>query len=157
MPLDYGSRNITAGGASPYIPMITNNPAFQVEIVPLDGRMEQKPNQKNDAAQQNAVQIGDTVRGEILSKGKVRGKNVIGKVLAIETDSGSFTGYKIIDQRGQEVVLDPTTVTKSNVHGEDPIPSAPQTKLESYTPKKGVMLYEEWRLARALQRTSTEL
>jgi len=156
MPLDYTSRNITSGGASPYIPLITNNPAFQVEIVPLDGRMEQKPNQKSDAAQQNAVQVGDTVRGEILSKGAVRGKNVMGKVLAVETDGGSITGYKIIDQRGREVVLDPTTVTKSNVHGEDPIPSAPQTQLEHYAPKNSVMIYEEWQLAQALQRTSTD-
>ena len=155
MPLDYGSRNIVAGGSSPYIPLITNNPAFQVKIVPLDGRMEQKPNQKGDADQQKAVQVGDTVRGEELSKGRIRGKNVIGRVIAIETDAGSITGYKIIDQRGHDVILDPTTTTKIDLNGEDPIPqTAPQTQLENYSPENSVMLYEEWRLSKVIQRTS---
>ena len=50
MPLNPNSRNITAGGSSPYIPLITNNPSFQVAIIPLNVSMEQKPIQNDDSA-----------------------------------------------------------------------------------------------------------
>jgi hypothetical protein len=148
MPINYTSRNIVAGGASPYIPLITNNPAFQVEIVPLDGRLEQKPGQKSDAAQQKAIKIGDTIRGEIVSHTKKSGDRVMGKVLAIEIDNGSITGYKVMTVRGKEVLVDPSTAVKIDLHGEDPVPtSAPQTQLESYQPIERVKMYEEWRFA----------
>ncbi len=147
MPIDYTNRNIIAGGASPYIPLITNNPAFQVEIVPLDGRLEQKPGQKSDTQQQKAIKIGDTVRGEIVSKTEKNSDRVMGKVLAIEVDNGSVTGYKVMTVRGKEVIMDPSTAVKINLHGEDPIQSAPQTQLEKYQPTERVKLYEEWRFA----------
>ena len=146
MPLDYSNRTISAGGASPYIPLITNNPAFQVKITPLDGRMEQKPNQKSDRAQQEAIKIGDTVRGEELSGTRKSGKRHIGRVIAIDTEDGAITSYKIINTKGDDIFLDPTTTVKMDVHGEDPLaPSAPQTQLENYSPENGVMLYEDWK------------
>jgi len=148
MPIDYTSRNIVAGGASPYIPLITNNPAFQIEIIPLDGRLEQKPGQKSGAAQQKAIKIGDTVRGEIVSQTRKSGDRVMGKVLAIEIDNGSVTAYKVMTVRGKEVLVDPSTAVKMDLHGEDPVPtSAPQTQLEAYQPTARVKLYEEWRFA----------
>ena len=150
MPLDYTSRNIVAGGASPYIPLITNNPAFQVKITPLDGRLEQKPNQAKDTAAENKIKIGDTVRGEEVSQTKKRGERAIGRVIAIEMEDGVITGYKVINQKGDDMMLDPTTTIKMDLHGEDPIPStAPQTQLESYLPGNSVMLYEEWKTAQS--------
>ena len=144
MPLDYTSRNIVAGGASPYIPLITNNPAFQVEIVPLDGRLEQKPNQTKDA-RLGKIAVGDSVRGEEISKNRKNGKQHIARVIGIEQNNGQITAYKAITQRGVEVLFDPTTVTKMDIHGEDPNPmTAPQTQLEAYTPANRVMLYEQW-------------
>jgi hypothetical protein len=149
MPLDYTSRTISAGGSSPYIPLITNNPAFQVKIVPLDGRMEQKPNQKDDGQQQKAIQVGDSIRGEELSREEKSGERVMGKVLAIEVENGAITSYKVITSRGKEVLVDPSTAVKIDLHGEDPEPtSAPQTQLEKYYPKESVKLYEEWRFDR---------
>lgn len=149
MPLDPGSRNIAAGGASPYIPLITNNPAFQVQIIPLDGGLEQKPNQKDDKQNQDAVKIGDVIRGEEVSRTKTRGKNTLGRVLQVELKGGEIVSYKIITQRGKEVLIDPTTATKIDLNGEDPSPvSAPQTQLEGYEPTAKVMLYEQWKYHR---------
>jgi hypothetical protein len=145
MPLDYTSRNISAGGASPYIPLITNNPAFQVKITPMDGRLEQKPNQKNAAQDATNIGVGDTVRGEEVTQSRKDGERVMGRVVAVLTDNGSITGYKILSGKGKEVIIDPTTAVKVELNGEDPIPSAPQTQLEQYTPENKVMLYEEWK------------
>jgi hypothetical protein len=145
MPLDYTSRNISAGGSSPYIPLITNNPAFQVKIVPVDGSMEQKPNQKNAAQDATNIGVGDTVRGEEVSQSRKDGERVMGRVVAVITDNGSITGYKILSGKGKEVIVDPTTAVKVELNGEDPLPSAQQVQLEQYTPENKVMLYEEWK------------
>lgn len=147
MPIDYTNRNITAGGSSPYIPLITNNPAFQVEIIPLDGRLEQKPSHTDDKKQQDAIKISDTVRGEVVSKAEKRGERVMGKVLAINVDNGSITGYKVMTVRGKEALVDPSTAVKIDLHGENSVQSAPQTQLEKYQPVERVKLYEEWRFA----------
>ena len=145
MPLDNTSRTSTAGGASPYIPLITNNPAFQVEIVPMDGKLEQKPNQKNAAQDATNIGVGDTVKGEIAQGTGDKKITVMGRVVAIENNEGTITGYKVLDQKGKEVIIDPSTAVKIQVNGEDPVPSAQQVQLENYTPANKVMLYEEWK------------
>ena len=150
MPIEYTSRNIAAGGASPYIPLITNNPAFQVKITPMDGRLEQKPNQQKDTAAQDKIKIGDTVRGEEVSGTKKSGTRAIGRVVAIEKEKGAITGYKVINQKGDDMILDPTTTVKMDLHGEDPVPaSGQQTQLENYSPANSIMLYEAWKNAQS--------
>lgn len=146
MPLNPNSRNITAGGSSPYIPLITNNPAFQVAIVPLNGAMEQKPNQKDDSGQQAAIAVGNTIRGNEVRTGEDDGDRCIGKVIAIIQDEGSIVGYKILGQNGKEVVIDPSTAFKVELNGDDPAPmSAPQTQLENYAPSHKILMYEQWK------------
>jgi len=146
MPLNPNSRNITAGGSSPYIPLITNNPAFQVAIVPLNGAMEQKPNQKDDSAQQQSIKVGNTIRGNEVRTGEEEENKCIGKVIAIIQDEGSVTGYKILDQHGKEIIIDPSTATQIELNGEDPAPmSAPQTQLENYAPTHKILMYEQWK------------
>ena len=85
MPISYG-RDIIAGTQSPYVPMIPNNPAFKVSIVAVDGKLEQKPNAKSDAKEQEAIQIGDMIQGEVVSMTRKKGDKVTGKVIAIDTD-----------------------------------------------------------------------
>lgn len=145
MPLNYSSRNIAAGGASPYIPLITNNPAFQVEIVPLDGRLEQKPNAKAGAQDATGIGVGDTIKGEEVSQSREGGKKAMGRVVAIITDNGNVTGYKILAADGKEVVIDPTSAVKIKLNGDDPVPSAQQVQLENYSPENKILLYEEWK------------
>jgi len=149
MPLDYTSRNIAAGGASPYIPLATNNPAFQVEIIPMDGRLEQKPDAKSGAGQISAIGVGDTIRGEEVSGTREKGKRAMGRVVAVEKDNESITGYKILGANGKEIIVDPSSAVKVDVNGEDPVPTAQQTQqLEKYTPQNRVMLYEHWKMSR---------
>jgi len=149
MPLQPGSRNVTAGGSSPYIPLITNNPAFKVAIVPMSGNLEEKPRQKDGSTQIEAIKIGDIVRGEELSRTKKRGKQLLGRVLQVNMENKQIVSFKIMTQRGKDAFLDPTTVTKIEVNGDDPLPmSAPQTQLEGYEPQEKVLLYEQWMYTR---------
>lgn len=147
MPLNYTQRNITSGSQSPMVPLITNNPAFAVKIVPLDGKMEQKPNQKNDANPEK-IRVGDTIRGEIMSRTRKRGENVIGRVLQIELEDNAVVAFKVITQRGKDVQLDPSTVIKLDTHKEGP-KGSPDTNaaFESH-----IMLYEEWKASNGLKR-----
>jgi len=127
------------------VPLVTNNPAFSVKIVALDGSMEQKPNQRN-TANPEAVKIGDTVRGEVLSKTKKRGENVIGRVLQVELEDNAVASFKVITQRGEEVHLDPSTVIKLDTHKEGPAGS-PDTNAAF---ENRIMLYEEWKASRSI-------
>ena len=64
-------------------------------------------------------------------------------------NSGEIVSYKVITQRGKQVLIDPTTATKIELNGEDPIPtSTPQTQLEGYEPTAKVLLYEQWKYNR---------
>ena len=145
MPLNYTQRNITSGSQSPMVPLITNNPTFAVKIVALDGKMEQKPNQRN-TGDPEAIRIGDTIRGEVMSQTRKRGENVIGRVLQVELEDNSVTSFKVITQRGKEVQIDPSTAVKLDTHKEGP-KGSPDTNaaFESH-----VMLYEQWKASRSL-------
>jgi hypothetical protein len=149
MPLDYTSRNIQAGATSPYIPLITNNPAFQVKIVAMDGKLEAKPNVKDDKEQQMAIKIGDTIRGEVISKTRKKGENVLGKVLQVVLDDGEVTAYKVITKRGKEVMVDPTTAAKIEINGQKQIASIDTT---NPTLENRIMLYEEWKYNQQINR-----
>jgi len=145
MPLNYTQRNISAGSQSPAVPLITNNPAFSVRIVPLDGRMEQRPNQTNDGGSPQKIRIGDTVRGEIASKTKKRGASVIGRVLQVELERNQIVAVKVMTQRGTEVFLDPTTTEKMDLNREGPAVTIDNNRsMESLQP---VLLYDQWKLS----------
>ena len=76
MPLDYGSRNLVAGNNSPYIPLVTDNPAFKVAIIPVDGRFEEKPNAKVDRKKQEDLAALNTRKDLLLEiKSKLEESN----------------------------------------------------------------------------------
>lgn len=144
MPLDYGSRNLVAGNNSPYIPLVTDNPAFKVAIIPVDGRFEEKPNAKVDRLKQEEIKIGDTIRGETLSGTGKKGKLVLGRVIQVERDSGEVTSYKVITQRGVEKEIDPTSAHRLDIHATDnkgDVNTNPSTMFR----ESRVMLFEEWK------------
>lgn len=132
MPVTFSGRSINTGNLSPMIPIVANNPAFTVKIIPVDGRFEQKPNQKQDAQQQLAIKIGDYIRGEELSKTRKDGRLVAGKVLQVLKNNQDIYAYKILDSKGKEVLVDPSTAGKE---GDQSIVGAN----ESY-----VLTYESW-------------
>jgi hypothetical protein len=127
MPITLTGRSINTGNLSPMIPIVANNPAFKVQIVPVDGRNEQKAGmEKPDRAEQEAIKIGDYISGEEVSQTRKRGRKVAGKVLQVIKDGQEITAYKILDEDGEDVEVDPTTAYKENSN-------------EGY-----VMSYESW-------------
>ena len=143
MPLS-GSIGQKAGGNS-FTPIVTNNNAFNVKIVPLDGSMEEKPNQQVDTKTPTIIKVGDMVSGEIIKDGGKR----IGKVVAVQKEGESIVGYKILDEDGEEVILDPSTTKKyiTNDGGEDPTDSNRSVIGESFHPTKSSSFFptfKEW-------------
>ena len=133
MPITLTGRSINTGNLSPMVPIVANNPAFKVAIVPIDGRYEEKAGlQKSDRAEQDAVKIGDYIAGEVASDTKKRGKKVAGKFLQVLKNNQDIYGYKILDGTGNEVVVDPTTAVKQDHNGQ-------AGANESY-----VLTYESW-------------
>ena len=115
MPITISNRNVGSGNGSLMTPILANNPAFKVEILPVDGRLEQKPFAKDGSREIEAVKVGDAVQGQIVnSKDTVKGK-----VLQINRQNGEIVSYKVLDKDGEDVLLDPTTVTRYSDHGED--------------------------------------
>jgi hypothetical protein len=115
MPITISNRNVGSGNGSMMIPLIANNPAFNVAILPVDGRMEQKPYAKNANAQINAIKVGNTVRGSIVNSDK----DVEGKVLQINRQNNEVVSYKILTGTGEEVLIDPSSASKKIEHGQD--------------------------------------
>lgn len=119
MPITLTGRNINTGNLSPMMPIVNDNPAFKVAIIPVDGRMEQKPGAKPDSAQQASIKIGDYIAGETVRDGREKGRKVAGKVLNVLKNGQDIYAYKILDADGEEVLVDPTTVAKENKNGQD--------------------------------------
>lgn len=137
-----------ASGGNPLItPIIANNPAFKVNIVPIDGRLEQKPGAGDSTAQQVAIKVGDTIKGEMLSQTREHGEQVIGKVVAIDKDNDQILGFVVITTKGEEVTIDPTTAQKAYTNGE----TSPGRYMEPDMDKQvdfvafeGLMSYSQW-------------
>ena len=118
MPITLTGRSINTGNGSPMIPIVANNPAFKVAIVPVDGSMEEKPRAKPDTAEQDAIKIGDYIYGETVSDTREKGEDVSGKVLVVLQSGQEISGYKILDKNGKEVIVDPTTAVRDNHNGQ---------------------------------------
>ena len=76
-------RSIGSGFASPAYPVVANNPAFKVEIIPLDNRLEQSNNAKSNAGELEEIKVGENIRGEIMRGTNKKGKTVEGKVVDV--------------------------------------------------------------------------
>jgi hypothetical protein len=137
MPITLTGRSINTGNLSPMIPIVANNPAFQVKIMPVDGRLEEKPRQKQDTAEQEKIKVGDYIVGEELSETRKKGKKVSGQVIQVQMGGEDVTGYKILDGSGDEVIVDPTTAVKADHNGQ-------VGANESF-----VLTYENWLLENA--------
>lgn len=118
MPITLTGRSINTGNLSPMIPIVANNPAFKVAIVPVDGRFEQPNGATDDSEQQRSIKIGDYISGEIASNTRKRGKLTAGKVVQVLKNNQDIEGYKIIDDEGKEVIIDPTSAEKADHNGQ---------------------------------------
>lgn len=146
MPLDYGSRSISAGNNTPFIPLVTDNPSFKVAIIPVDGRNEEKPNPLDGSEQILAIKIGDTIKGDILNGNSKKTSRVIGKVLEIQRSNGAISAYKVLNQRGDDVLVDPSTAVKIELHGDTNMSNVNTNAVSESN--NYIMLYEEWKSKR---------
>ena len=112
-------RSIGSGFASPAYPVVANNPAFKVEIIPLDNRLEQSNNAKSNAGELEEIKVGENIRGEIMRGTNKKGKTVEGKVVAIDQDDETVLAFRVVTKDGEEVNIDPTTASKVDGHPED--------------------------------------
>lgn len=95
--------------------LIPNIPAFKMQILPIDGRLEQTPFAKDGSAEINSIKVGDQVQGQ-----PVNSKDVVkGRVLQINQQNGQIVSYKVLSTDSEELLLDPTSTAKYNGHGED--------------------------------------
>jgi len=114
MPITISNRNIGSGNGSLMVPLVQNNPAFSVALLPVDGRLEQQPGAKDGSPEINAIKVGDPVKGNILNSKK----SIEGKVLQINRANSEVVSYKVLTDNGKEVLIDPTTTEKYADHGE---------------------------------------
>lgn len=144
MPLSGGVGAKSSGNQ--FTPIVTNNGAFNVKIVPLDGKMEEKPNQKVDAQAETRIKVGDMISGEEVKTER----KIIGKVVAIDVDDNHIVGYKVLDDEGKEVILDPSTISKHNTNnGKDlpnkqPAPAVGESVLLKSQSSMFVKSFEDW-------------
>ena len=86
-----------------------------MEILPVDGRLEQKPFAKDGSSQINSIKVGNTIRGtEVNTQEKVEGK-----VLQINRQNNQVVSYKVLSGEGKEVLVDPSSASKKAEHGQD--------------------------------------
>jgi hypothetical protein len=141
MPITISNRSVGSGNGSLMVPLVANNPAFKVEILPVDGRLEQKPFAKDGTKQIESIKVGNTVRGQIVStKTDVRGR-----VLQINQANGQIVSYKVLTDDGEEVLLDPTTTVKYIDHGqEDSVVGGNPNVSSPYNESRRILNYSEW-------------
>lgn len=145
MPITISNRNIGSGNGSLMTPLIQNNPTFKVEILPVDGRLEQKPFAKDGSGEINSIKVGNSISGKIVNSDTA----VEGKVLQINRQNNEVVSYKILTKDGEEVLVDPTTADKYIDHGQevDTVGGVDANKIPqgvSNESSKKVLTYDSW-------------
>jgi hypothetical protein len=134
------SRSIGSGFASPVYPVIANNPAFKVQIIPLANKFEQPNDAKPNTQEVGEIKVGDMIRGEISSGTQEKSKQVEGRVVAVDQEDETTIAFRVVTVDGEEVNVDPTTASKIDGHPED---FAKETQPGS-TYEKRMLTYQEW-------------
>lgn len=134
------SRSIGSGFASPAYPIIANNPAFKVEIIPLASRFEQENKAKPNDKELGSIKVGDIIRGEISGGTKKKNRSVEGRVIAIDQEDETVLAFRVITKDGDEVNIDPTTAGKITGYPDDFAGQEPKSNAN----EKFVMTFEQW-------------
>ena len=134
------SRSIGSGFASPAYPIIANNPAFKVEILPLSNRFEQENKAKPNTKEMGEIKIGDNIRGEVSGGTDQKTKQVEGRVVAIDQEDETTLAFRVVTKDGDEVNVDPTTASKVDGHPED---FAEETE-PGDTYENRIMTFDQW-------------
>jgi hypothetical protein len=134
------SRSIGSGFASPAYPIIANNPAFKVEILPLSNRFEQENNAKPNTKEMGEIKIGDMIRGDVSGGTDTSTEQVEGRVVAIDQEDETVLSFRVVTEDGDEVNIDPTTASKVDGHPED----FADSDQPGDTYENRIMSYDQW-------------
>ena len=132
------SRSIGSGFASPAYPIIANNPAFKVEIIPLGNSLEQPNSAKPNTKEMGMIKVGDMIRGEILGGGEENKESIDGRVVAIDNQDDTVLSFRVVTTKGKEENVDPTTAIKIDAHPED------FSKEPGNTYENKILDYQSW-------------
>ena len=134
------SRSIGSGFASPVYPVISNNPALKVEIIPLGNNFEQPNSAKPNTQEVGEIKVGDMIRGEIAGGTKEETKQIEGRVIGIDQQDQEVFAFRVVTVNGEEVNVDPTTASKIDGHPDD---FAKETQPGS-TYERRILSYQDW-------------
>jgi hypothetical protein len=137
-------RAITKSQGAFTTPIVTNNPVFQVKLLSVDDKMEQKGG--DSQKMQDTIKRGDKIVGQAMSDSSK--KKYKGVVQNIQKDSnGNEICYVITDEDGNQVKIDPSTAAFLDLH--DTGREAGSAERNQVTESNYVMLFEDWKASRS--------
>jgi len=108
-------RSIAKSQGAFVTPIVTNNPVFQVKLIDVDDKLEQPAAQQKPM--KDEVRRGEAVIGTALGKdNKKKHKGIVDNI--IKDANGNVTSFTIVDEDGDQIKLDPTSVSRLDLHND---------------------------------------
>lgn len=108
-------RSIAKSQGAFVTPIVTNNPVFQVKLVDVDDKLEQPAAQQKPM--KDEIRRGEAVIGTALGKdNKKKHKGIVDNI--IKDANGNVTSFTIVDEEGDQIKLDPTSVSRLDLHDD---------------------------------------
>jgi hypothetical protein len=137
-------RSISSSQGAFTTPIVTNNPVFQVKLLSVDDKMEQKGG--DSKKMQDTIKRGDKIIGKAMGdSGKKKYKGVVQNIL--KDSNGNELSYVITDEDGNQIKIDPSTATFLDLH--DTGREAGSAERNRVTESNHVMLFEDWKASRS--------
>lgn len=131
-------------------PIITNNPVFQVKLVAVDDRMEQRGG--NSEVMEDKIKRGDQISGTPTGENpNQKQRKRIGRVQNIIKDAhGNDIAYVITDEDGDQVKIDPSSAVFIDMHdtGREASSGEKNKMTESKKISHQALLFEDWKASR---------
>ena len=108
-------RSIAKSQGAFVTPIVTNNPVFQVKLIDVDDKLEQPAAQQKPM--KDEVRRGEAVIGTALGKdNKKKHKGIVDNI--IKDANGNVTSFTIVVEDGDQIKLDPTSVSRLDLHND---------------------------------------
>ena len=108
-------RSIAKSQGAFVTPIVTNNPVFQVKLVDVDDKLEQPAGQQKPM--KDEIRRGEAVVGTALgTDNKKKHKGIVDNI--IKDAEGNITSFTIVDENGDQIKLDPTSVSRLDLHDD---------------------------------------
>lgn len=108
-------RSIAKSQGAFVTPIVTNNPVFQVKLIDVDDKLEQPAAQQKPM--KDEIRRGEAVIGTALGRdNKKKHKGIVDNI--IKDANGNVTSFTIVDEEGDQIKLDPTSVSRLDLHDD---------------------------------------